>query len=75
MVNWTFKSHIFSEDNFPNWVKDRFYAPELHVVDGRYVLYYAAGKIDGKHGVGAAIAVSDDPFGKYKVCYQTFLGR
>ena len=72
LINWTFKSHIFGDENFPTWATDRFYAPELHFVQGKYVLYYAAGKSDGKHAIGAAIALSDNPFGNFKVCFRTF---
>ena len=34
---------------------------------GKYVVYFAASGHDGKHRVGAAIAETKNPFGKYKV--------
>ena len=67
LISWELKSHVFHSSNWPRWAVDRFYAPEVHVVSGRYILYYTAGDRTGRLSCGAAVATSADPFGKFKV--------
>ena len=66
-------SHIFSPASLPGWAEDRFYAPELHLVGGRYILYFTAGDSKGKLSCGAAVASSEDPFSEYSVMYLNTL--
>ena len=67
LVNWSLESHIFSPASLPGWSRDRYYAPELHIVAGRYLLYFTAGDNQGKLSCGVAVASSEDPFSEYSV--------
>ena len=70
LVNWKLVTHIFTAATLPSWAEDRFYAPELHLVAGRYILYFTAGDLQGKLSCGAAVASSEDPFSEYSVLYD-----
>ena len=66
LVSWQLRSLVFTSSNWPAWVKDRTWAPEIHFVNGRYIVYYTAGMLDGRLSCGAAIAETSNPFGSYK---------
>ena len=57
---------MFTESNWPRWVADRLWAPELHLVNGQYRVYYTGGGTDGRLSSGVALATTSDPFGPYK---------
>lgn len=65
LVSWTLRSWVFSSHSWPAWAKDNMWAPELHNVNGRYILYFTARDRGGRTGIGAAIAQTSDPFGPY----------
>ena len=52
--------------NWPDWAEGRMWAPELHFVSGRYIVYFTAADTSDKLNIGAAIATGDDPFGSYE---------
>jgi beta-xylosidase len=56
MVDWPIVSHVFTRDYRHPWATRDFWAPEIHNVDGRFVVYYAARHRDGMLCVGAAIS-------------------
>ena len=66
LVSWHFRSWVFTSSNWPSWVKDKTWAPEIHYVNGRYLVYFTGGTFDGRVACGAAIANQGDPFGPYK---------
>ena len=66
MVNWTLRSWVFTKQSWPAWARDNMWAPELHEVNGRYVLYFTARDYAGRTVIGAALAQTDDPFGSYR---------
>lgn len=51
------------------WNQSNVWAPELHFIDGRWYIYYAAAKKKGPPFIhqrsGVLESVSDDPFGPY----------
>ena len=57
---------MFTKSNWPAWIKDRLWAPELHHMNGQYLVFFTGGGQDGKLASGVAIATTDDPFGPYK---------
>ena len=65
LVTWQHRGHVFTRDTWPRWARDNMWAPELHHVNGRYILYYAARDERGQQTVGAAVAATGDPFGPF----------
>lgn len=60
LKEWTGAGHIFPAGRRPAWTKPGgfFWAPEIHRVAGRYVVYYTAEDRAGKLALGAAWAKS-----------------
>jgi len=48
------------------WAKQDYWAPEIHVVNNKFVAYFAARDDTGVLCVGAAFSMSDSPLGPYK---------
>jgi len=65
LINWELRSWVFGRRNWPGWARDNMWAPELHHVNGRYMVYFAARDMAGQTVCGAAMAQSADPFGPY----------
>lgn len=42
LVQWTNEGHIFPAGHLPKWARSDFWAPEIHIVGGRYLVYYVA---------------------------------
>ena len=57
---------MFTRSSWPGWAEARMWAPELHWVKGRYVVYFTAADARDKLNIGAAAATSSDPFGAYR---------
>jgi GH43 family beta-xylosidase len=69
LVRWSDAGHVFPSGTRPAWASGDFWAPELHRVGDRWLVYYSArNAADGSLALGAATA--DDPLGPY-----TDLGR
>ena len=65
MVRWELQSWVFTPDTWPSWAEDSMWAPELHNVNGRYIVYFTARGSNGQLSCGAAVAQTSDPFGPY----------
>jgi len=52
LVNWTTRAYVFPK--WPAWIKQDLWAPEIHLVNGMFIVYYAARNRDGVLCVGAA---------------------
>lgn len=59
LSSWKQVGSIISETSFPLWTKkdSRFWAPEVHLIDGQYVSYFSAESAkSGRFCIGAAVA-------------------
>ena len=65
LVTWTHVSWVFTPGHWPVWVSRHMWSPELHNVNGQYVVFFAAEHKQGKLRCGAALANNNDPFGTY----------
>ncbi len=54
LASWTPAGHVFPSGHRPAWAVSDFWAPEIHVVGGQYVVYFSARGSDGMLAVGAA---------------------
>ena len=65
LVNWTQTGeYVFTSANKPVWADDHFWAPEIHRVSGRYVLYYTA-RNRSTNTLCIGVATSASPTGPY----------
>ena len=39
-VNWTPKGHVFPTGAWPSWAVENMWAPEIHFVNGTFVVYF-----------------------------------
>src|SRR5262249_39687189 len=59
LVHWTAAGHIFHISNKPVWGAKNWWAPEIHHIDGTFVVYFAAlSPSRGRMCIGAARASS-----------------
>jgi len=71
LVDWKFETMLIDAAKLPpdSWYKDRFWAPELHKIKGKYYLTFNCLNESEKyrHHHACGIAVSDRVKGPYKV--------
>lgn len=66
MIHWEDKAHVFTHGQWPSWVERDMWAPEMHVVNGCYRVYYTGRNKDtGALSIGTAVNC-DSPFGPFK---------
>lgn len=58
LATWTHVGYIFPNNHTPVWAVQDFWAPEIHIIEGRYVAYYAARNAAGMLSIGVAISGS-----------------
>ncbi|MBN8614382.1 MAG: family 43 glycosylhydrolase [Deltaproteobacteria bacterium] len=64
LVHWTSAGHAFPAGTRPSWASGDFWAPEIHHVGDRWIVYFSARRAsDGRLVVGAGIA--EDVLGPY----------
>ena len=61
LINWTAKGYVFPQASAgrPAWAVSDFWAPELHLVGEKHVVYFAARNRNGMLSVGAAVSSND----------------
>lgn len=69
LLTWKFERFLLRREDVPEdaWYRDRFWAPELHVVGGRYVLLFSARNEKKGLNFGCGVAVADNVLGPYTV--------
>jgi len=66
LQNWELARYVFPPDHLPKWANpiSSFWAPELHIVNGKFRVYYAARElITGRLCIG--VGASDNILGPY----------
>jgi beta-xylosidase len=43
LVTWSPRGHVFPAGAWPVWAEENMWAPEIHVVNGRFVVYFTGG--------------------------------
>ena len=66
LVNWEFVGDGFPNGH-PDWVKGaNLWAPDINIINGKYVLYYALGKWGGIFSSACGVATADSPEGPFE---------
>jgi arabinan endo-1,5-alpha-L-arabinosidase len=66
LVNWTFAGTAFTVETRPSFEPDGgIWAPDINVIDGKYVLYYSLSVWGGEQTCGIGVAVADNPAGQF----------
>ncbi|MBK7131540.1 MAG: family 43 glycosylhydrolase [Bacteroidales bacterium] len=67
LVNWKLVGTAFTAETRPTFEpKGGIWAPDINIIDGRYVLYYSMSVWGGEMTCGIGVAVSDKPEGPFK---------
>lgn len=76
LVNWTFLGTAFSDTTRPDFEPDgNIWAPDINIINGKYVMYYSMSKWGGEWTCGIGCAVSDKPEGPFKDLGMLFRSR
>ena len=59
LVHWTFKGHAFPGGTWPTWAYMDMWAPELHFVNGAFILYFS-GRMKTTRRLAVGVAVAKD---------------
>jgi len=65
LVNWQLQGHVFPAGSWPSWAAKNLWAPEMHLVNGRYLVYFSASAPNSRHSTGVAISQTDSPLGPF----------
>lgn len=66
LVDWEFVGTAFNKDTRPKWnPKGGIWAPDINLINGKYVLYYAKSEWGGEWTCGIGVATADRPEGPF----------
>jgi len=66
LVNWTFTGTAFTNETRPSLVPDAgIWAPDINLINGKYVLYYSMSVWGGETTASVGVAVADRPEGPF----------
>ncbi|MEN9918693.1 MAG: hypothetical protein RL662_1129 [Bacteroidota bacterium] len=66
LVNWTFVGTAFTDGTRPTFEPNGgLWAPDINLIDGKYVLYYSMSVWGGEQTCGIGVAVADKPEGPF----------
>jgi len=69
LVNWIPKGHVFPAGTWPDWAVENMWAPEIHFVNGTFLVYFTGGSVFlslvHRVHVGVARSLSGSPWGPY----------
>ncbi len=66
LINWNFKGTAFTDETRPNFEPNGgIWAPDINLIDGKYVMYYSMSVWGGEWTCGIGVATSDKPEGPF----------
>eukprot|EP01113_Clastostelium_recurvatum_P033894 TRINITY_DN4532_c0_g1_i3.p1 TRINITY_DN4532_c0_g1~~TRINITY_DN4532_c0_g1_i3.p1 ORF type:complete len:335 (+),score=21.85 TRINITY_DN4532_c0_g1_i3:97-1101(+) len=65
LVNWTQIGYVFPQAQRPHWAVTDFWAPEIHMINGKFFVFFAARDTTGILCVGVGISSSGEASGPY----------
>lgn len=76
LVNWKFVATAFTDVSRPSFVrKGCIWAPDIHYINGKYVLYYAMSRWGEEWDCGVGVATADKPGGPFTDKGKLFIGK
>lgn len=76
LVNWQFVGTAFTDETRPQMVsKGSIWAPDINLIDGRYVLYYSKSEWGGEWECGIGVATADSPDGSFTDHGRLFISK
>ena len=76
LVSWNFIGTAFSDQTRPSFVENGgIWAPDINLIDGKYILYYSMSVWGGEWTCGIGLAVSDNPEGPFTDHGKLFLSN
>lgn len=74
LVDWRYMGTCFNEQTRPQMVPDGgIWAPDINLIDGKYVLYYSKSKWGGEWECGIGVAIADKPTGPFTDVGKLFI--
>jgi len=66
LIHWNFKGTAFADETRPDFEpKGGIWAPDINLIDGKYVMYYSMSVWGGEWTCGIGVATSDNPEGPF----------
>jgi arabinan endo-1,5-alpha-L-arabinosidase len=67
LLDWDSVGRFFTDESYPRWGTDKagIWAPDINLINGRYVLYYTHAEPFCYNTCGIGVAVADDPKGPF----------
>lgn len=66
LVDWTFSGTAFTDASRPTFEPNGgLWAPDINIIDGKYVLYYSMSVWGGEETCGIGVATADKPEGPF----------
>ena len=66
LISWQPQGHVFPAGAWPVWAVKNMWAPEIHFVGGRHLVYFSGSAPNGRHSIGVAVSTTESPFGPYE---------
>ena len=74
LVDWRYMGTCFNEQTRPQMVPDGgIWAPDINLIDGKYVLYYSKSRWGGEWECGIGVATADSPRGPFTDVGKLFI--
>ncbi|MDR0938660.1 MAG: family 43 glycosylhydrolase [Mediterranea sp.] len=66
LTHWSYVGYAYPDDKKPAWEPGAgIWAPDINLIDGRYVMYYSLSVWGGGNTCGVGVATSDKPEGPF----------
>lgn len=74
LVSWSYVGTAFSDATRPQMVPEgNLWAPDINIIDGRYVLYYSKSEWGGEWTCGIGVATAERPEGPFTDAGKLFI--
>lgn len=75
LISWSYVGTAFNNSTRPKALSGDIWAPDINLIDGRYVLYYSISEWGGVWDCGIGVAIADKPQGPFEEYSVLFNSR